>query len=164
MSCPTQVPHTPVSRAAVLLAVTVSAAAAFLVWSGRPLMVLPGSGEVSLIDINRWVGWLAGAGLVVALGSAAAAYFCRCVPAVLSLWTGWALAAVGLVSSFWIVVGDLARLRQSLTAPGSPMPPEQVDQVLGSLQLLPAATTLVALLAVVPPAVWVASPGRGRKV
>lgn len=159
MSCPTQIPHTPVSRAAVLLSITVTAAASVLVLSGRPLMVVPGSGEVSLMDIHLWAGWLAGAGLVVAFGSAVAAYFCRCVPAILALWTGWALATIGLVTAFWFLVGDLMALRHALLDPGSTVPPEEADRILGSLQVLPAATTLVALLAVVPPAVWVAGPG-----
>lgn len=138
------------------MAVAVTAAGSVLVWSGRPLVFMPGRGELSLIGIHFWIGGLAGVGWLLAFVAALDALFRRSLMALFVLWTGWAMACVGLVTGFWFVARELVMLREAVTAPGSGVSETAAAEVLGSLALLPAASTLVALLAVVPPAVWIA--------
>lgn len=155
--------QSPVRRAAVLLSIAVTAAGAVLVWSGRPLVFMPGRGELSLLAINHWAGGVAGAGLLLAFGSAVSAFFHGSVRALLILWTGWAMACAGLVTGFWLLIRDLILLRQAAIDPSSGLSDAEARLLLGSLRLLPSAATLVALLAVVPVAVFIAGFRRGRR-
>ena len=152
----------PIRRAALLLAVALTAAGTVLVWSGRPLVFMPGRGELSMFGIQPWVGWLAGVGLLLAFVSALDAFFRGSIKALMTLWTGWAMGCIGLVVSFWILVRDLILLREAVMAPGSGVSAAEAGELLGSLRLRPTSATLVALLAVVPVAVFVAGWRRGR--